>query len=156
MDKITDKEQNKKRTAGSLFGGLCHGFLNIIFSLFAKSHVGGKIMSGESSYSQSSIGEATKNERRNRTSRASDWVNIFFSKSKTALFFKGLAQAAMSMSVNVYAIFFTVYGITSALLSYAMMFIDWGDGQSFEGLILSGAIVILSIPFADARVLHPA
>ncbi|MBE6547322.1 MAG: O-antigen ligase family protein [Ruminococcaceae bacterium] len=147
MDKITEREQGKKRTGGSFFGRLCHGFLNVMNSLFVKSHVGGNIVSSESRYESSTIGEATKKEKRKRTSRIADWVNIFLAKSKTALFCKGLTRAVMSMSVNVYAIFFTVYGITSALLNYAMMFIDWGDGHSLEGLIVSVVTVILSIPF---------
>lgn len=118
-------------------------FVNFLYSLIHKSYTGQAIVSDDVFYKNSGI-KAALNKR--RSFKVLNWLRVFFSKSRVAAFFKNLTISVMSMSVKVYAIYFTVYGIACALVHYALMFLDWNNFD-IKNLIYSIVIVVLSVPF---------
>lgn len=137
----TKYDGEKKNT--SFFYRVFVRFVNFLYSLIHKSYTGQALVSDDMFYQNSGIKAVISKKR---SSKVIDWLRVFFSKSRVAAFFKKLTVSVMSMSVKVYAIFFTVYGIACALIHYALMFLDWGNFD-IKKLISSVLIVLLSLPF---------
>ncbi len=143
---MSREASNDKPRSGSFFAGCLKKLFAFMFSVFTSCGIGQNVISNDGQYRNSAyrrfLGKSKKT-----TAHVSDKINIFFSKSRVSEFFKRFTLSVMSMSVKVYAIFFTVYGITSALIYYALMFIDLGKDYDTGSLITSALIVVLSIPF---------
>ena len=74
-------------------------------------------------------------------------TTFFFSNSRLSAFFKGCNDFAASLSVSVYAVFFLVYGLVSAIVTYAATIIDPSGGSGFSGLFAALLTMILALPF---------
>lgn len=138
---------NTEKKRSSMLGRFFDRILSFITSLFGKSRIGKTVAAGGRFYENSAWHGYAKENRLGRSSRLYLAVNTFFSKSRVVLFFKRLTTAILSTSVNVYAIFFTAYGVASLFVYYALMFIRQSGEYTVEVLALPAIIAILSVPF---------
>ena len=140
-------KQKIGRDGKSFIGRMLSKMSGFISSIVNKSHVGQAIVDYDKTYENSSVHKILEDGKVGRSSKAYSAVNIFLSKSMTARFFKRITTSLLAMSMNVYAMFFTVYGIASAFVCYALMFLNRSDGHGMSGLITSVVILLLSLPF---------
>ena len=147
MDREARASGTGEKESRFFLGRVYNKFLAFMMSLICASRVGQFFLGVDKSYDNSQIRRISKGKKIGRSSRIFTMINIFFSKSRVARFFKKLTSDMLSMSISVYGVFFMAYGIASAFVSYALMFIKKGESNIIEELGVSVAIVVLSVPF---------
>ena len=138
---------DSERKNSGVFVGFFEWIWSWMMSLFGISRIGKTVAAGGHFYESSTCQNYTKDHKLGRSSRLYLAINTFFSKSRVVLFFKRLTTAILSMSVNVYAVFFTAYGTASLFVYYALMFIRQSGEYTIEELAVPAIIIVLSIPF---------
>lgn len=144
MDADHGSRRKKRR---SFVGGIYNRILDLILSVILSSHVGQFVTSDGREYKKSAVYSFSERGRSRFMPRIFEGISLFFSKSRVVSFFKGMTEAVMSMSVNVFGMFFTSYGVASALVQYAMMFLNSGSDGVLRRLVYAVLIVIVSVPF---------
>lgn len=137
----------KRRKRRSFVGGIYNKILNMLLSVILSSHVGQFITSDGREYKKSAVYGISERGRSKFSHRIAEAAALFFSRSRVVSFFKGMTEAIMSMSVNVFGMFFTSYGIAAALVHYAMIFLNGGADNGVSKLVCAVLIVIASVPF---------
>lgn len=142
-----DSQKGVRKKRRSFIGTLYDNFLLFLHTLILKSHIGQFIVSDGEIYRGSAIHKFADKRNVKLYRNMSEGARTFFSKSRVIVFFKRLTETILSMSVNVYGIFFAIYGIASAFVYYALIFLDGGKKYSFSALVFSCVILLLSVPF---------
>ncbi len=128
------------------FGRVYNKIIAFLLSLIYMSRVGRFFVQDDKSCDDSHICRIVQKKHLGRSSKVFTAINIFFSKSKVAGFFKKLTSVILSMSISVYGVFFMAYGIAATFARYALMFIEKGDSDIILELGIPIAIVLLSVP----------
>lgn len=144
MDAEYGSQRRKRR---SFVGGIYNKLLNLLLSVILSSHVGQFITSDGREYKKSAAYSIAERGKNRFMPRIFEGMALFFSKSRVVSFFKGMTEAVMSMSVNIYGMFFTSYGVAAALVHYAMIFLDGGTDDTVAKLVCAALIVIAAVPF---------
>lgn len=136
----------EKKESRFFLGRIYNKIIAFLLSLIYMSRVGRFFVQDDKSCDNSQIRQIAQDKKIGRSSKAFTAINIFFSKSRVARFFKKLTSVMLSMSISVYGVFFMAYGVAATFARYALMFIEKGDSDIILELGVPMAIVLLSVP----------
>lgn len=142
---MSDESKEKKKRPSLTFH-LCNKFMNLIYRLFSGGRLYEIAANGSRSYSNSFIGTRML-ARSSGQSGLRRRATIFFSNSRLVGFFAACNNMLASLSASVYAVFFIVYGLVSALVTYTATFLDPNGGSGFSGIFASILTIVVSMPF---------
>ncbi len=136
----------EKRESRFLLGRVYNRIIAFLISLIYMSRVGRFFVNDDRSCDNSEIRRFAQDKNLGRSSKVFTAINIFFSKSRVARFFRRLKSVMLSMSISVYGVFFMAYGIAATFARYALMFMKQGESDIILELGVPIAIVVLSVP----------
>ncbi len=146
MDRELRESDTEKKRDRFFLGRVYKRFLAFLMSLICASRIGQFFLRDDKSYNNSQMRRIAQDKKLGTSSRAFTMLNTFFSKSRVAIFFKKLTSGMLSTSISVYGVFFMAYGIASAFVSYALIFVEKRSNNLIQELGVSVAIVVLSVP----------
>lgn len=143
QERVCDQKEKESRF---FLGKIYNKIIAFLLSLIYTSRVGRFFVEDDKSCSNSQIRQIAQAKKIGRSSKIFAAVNIFFSKSRVAGFFKKLTLYMLSMSISVYGVLFMAYGIAATFARYALMFIEKTENDIILELGVPLAIVLLSVP----------
>ncbi len=146
MDRQERVYSAEKKESRFFLGRLYNKIIAFLLSLIYASRVGRFFVRDDKSCENSQIRRVAHERKMGRSSRVFTAINIFFSKSRVAGFFKKLTSSILSMSISVYGVLFMAYGVAATFARYALMFIQKGGSDIILELGVPVAIVVLSVP----------
>lgn len=136
----------------SLIITLLNRLAYFIYSLFTETWIGRNVMSDRNVYEESAIGRFLSGEHksqraRDRRRRLSGALDGGFA----ARVFKKISSTLSEISVNVYGLFFMVYGVFSAFIYFVVVYATKNSPHFTENrLIACVFLIICSIPFLSS------
>ena len=136
-------ENNKK---SSLFIKSVNAFVEFIYSLFANSSIL-KVFSNKTDlYERSFLGRTLKKKHRSLNKNPSGGALAVIENSADFKFFGAVNHFLTSLSLNVYGVFFTVYGICSILMHYISIAVKSNYSDIHYALPTSIIITVCALP----------
>ncbi len=147
-----DKEKRVKRRKSkrpSLIWGLIDRFTAFLYSLVVFGRMGDS-MSNDSTYCKRSLLAKTFSQR-SRFDKKLESLGLAEALQRNPIvrMLAAIGRFFMCLRLNVYGIFFTFYGLTSALIHYILMLINNRNIMNSDNLgliISSAAITVCSVP----------
>ena len=142
--------QNVKRK--SLIITLLNRLAYFVYSLFTETWIGRSVMADRHAYDESAIGRFLSGEHKSQ--RAKDRKRRLggaLDSGAAARVFRKISSTLSEISVNVYGLFFMVYGVFSAFIYFFVVYTTQNTHHFTENrLIACVFLIICSIPFVSS------
>ena len=149
-------EQNIQDIQDSKSKSLIITFFNrlaaFIYSLFTDTWIGRTVMADRNSYDESAVGRFLSGEYKSNSAREKRrTLSGALERGAAAKIFRKISATLSAMSVNVYGLFFAVYGSVAMLIYFVAVYILPATYYVSESNVLTCAfIIICSIPFLSS------
>ena len=133
-----------KRKSRSLILYYLNMFTAFIYSLFRRGRIGRFISGNDDFFEESTVGrllKGGKSDKNRKRPLAAVLENGFAAKRV-----KKTGYSLLTMSCNVYGLFFLVYGAATVILYYALLFITNKYNNGVSGLLTGISVIICSLP----------
>lgn len=141
----------KKKRSDSLLVGYLNRFTALIYALFSEAIPGRFLSSPERLYKDGVIGRVLYHDSSEKSKNRRAKIANTLENGAAARVVSKIGFSMLTMSINVYGVFFMFYGISSFLVNGAILFMT-GEFRTGMGDVLPRAAIILcSLPFVVSK-----
>ena len=139
--------KKEKQRKGSFFLNAINAFTAFIYSLFANGRTGSWLSRADRMYENSFCARLLNNTAQSKKNGAlKKQANRIFKESKILQLLRSLREIMSSLKVQVYGMFFLVYGITSAIMYFVPILLYREGRFGISSLFTSVTVIVCSLP----------
>lgn len=148
-----DEQNIQDKKSKSLIITFLNRLAAFIYSLFTDTWLGRTISSDSSVYDDSMIGKALSSDKKLSDERIKKKkaLSSALERGVAARFFKLVSSTLSEISVNVYGVFFAVYGVSTMLMYFISVYVLRNPAHLTENrLITCVFLIVCAIPFISS------
>ena len=139
--------KKEKQRKGSFILNAINAFTSFIYSLFAHGRTGSWMSVADESYQNSSCARILNNTARSKKHGAlKKHADLLLKESRGLRMLDSLRELMSSLKVNVYGMFFLMYGMISAAVYFVPILMYGESNHAVSSLFTSVTLIICSLP----------